>query len=146
MKKIINVDGREIKLQDSYAFALYFKQQTGKDFLSVVLPVISDSLRAAGDNLEGLEDLESLKIKDLTHLTAQVLENVYTLELTDLYDLVWSLAKAGNKNLEDPIEFYSEFDDFPIIEVLGEILPWLIESCGASKAVGKLKARLKGEE
>lgn len=104
MEKIINVDGKQIKLKADGAILLRYKMQFQRDCLQ-------DMFRLA-------------KIKETQD---------YSQFDTDLlYRLTWILAKTGDNEIPPMMEWFSEFNNFPIFEVLPDVMD-LIKNCLATK-------------
>lgn len=104
MEKIINVDGKQIKLKADGAILLRYKMQFQRDCLQ-------DMFRLA-------------KIKES--------ENYEGFDTDLLYRLTWILAKTGDNEIPPMMEWFSEFNNFPIFEVLPDVMD-LIKNCLATK-------------
>ncbi len=50
-----------------------------------------------------------------------------------VYDLVWLYAKTANPEIADPITWLDDFDEFPISEILPEIMDMIQSTMGAKK-------------
>lgn len=127
MQKTIMIDGREVPFKSNAALGYVFKAQCGYDILTVVMPILSEVLANADELFEKGE--EALKPSNL----AQLLEGVYSLELSNVQDLIWTMAKLGNDGIPEPFKWYSEFEEFPIFDVAAELLPMLISSLVSKK-------------
>lgn len=125
MIKTINIDGKEVKFSTNAYFANIFKNQFGYDILTVIMPLVSEALK-------GLDDLYTKANQEaiVPSTIGEVLENIYSLEMVDVNNFIWSLAKMADPGIEEPIKWYSQFNEFPVIDILKElweiILPSLI--------------------
>lgn len=135
MEKTIKIDGKEVKFSANAYFANIFKNQFGYDILTVIMPLISEVLKG----------LDSLYMKQKEQvitpsLMGEVLENIYSLEMVDLNNFIWSLAKMGDPETPDPIKWYSQFEEFPVIDILQELWEIILPSLISKK---KLKEIVK---
>lgn len=125
MIKTINIDGKEVKFSTNAYFANIFKNQFGYDILTVIMPLVSEALK-------GLDDLYTRVNQEaiVPSTIGEVLENIYSLEMVDVNNFIWSLAKMADPSIDEPIKWYSQFNEFPVIDILKElweiILPSLI--------------------
>lgn len=135
MEKIIKIDGKEVKFSTNAYFANIFKNQFGYDILTVIMPLVSEALK-------GLDDLY-MKQKEQAitpSLMGEVLENIYSLEMVDVNNFIWSLAKMADPETPEPIKWYSQFEEFPVIDILQELWEIILPSLISKK---KLKEIVK---
>ena len=106
MEKIINIDGKDVKFKSTGATTLRYKAQFGEDYFEEIVKM-SKTLQ------EGKATMSNFN-------------------LDVFYKIVWILAKTANKDIPTYLEWYDEFDNFPIIEVATELQD-LIQSTMVSK-------------
>ena len=117
MEKILNIDGRQVKFKNTGAFLLRYKAQFGRDALHDIYKLL---------DVIG----EDKKIK-----------NIESLDLGTFYDLVWVLAKTAEPNLPPPLEWLDTFGEFPLLDILPEIIE-MISSCLTSTVQSKKKYKI----
>ena len=99
MEKTLTIDGKEIKLKSHGAIPLLYKQQFGRDFFSEITKM-------------GVNQQEF----DLTKLDTEV-----------FYNLTWLFAKTADKEIpSSPVEWLMTFDEFPLMEVLPDVIEMLM--------------------
>jgi len=123
MEKILNIDGRQVKFKSTGAFLLRYKAQHGRDALKDIYKLD-----------EALED----GINDETGEKEKVIKDIDALNLEIFYDIVWTLAKTADPSIPPPMEWLDTFSEFPLIEILPELLD-LIFSCISSTVKSKKK-------
>lgn len=144
MIKTINIDGKEVKFSTNAYFANIFKNQFGYDILTVIMPLVSEALK-------GLDDLYTKANQEaiVPSNIGEVLENIYSLEMVDVNNFIWSLAKMADPEIEEPIKWYSQFNEFPVIDILKElweiILPSLISKKKLEDIVKMPKTEKEGQ-
>ena len=93
MEKIINIDGREVKLKTNGAFLFRYKEQFHRDAL-----------------------------RDLTTLAKIKEDNMEELEIVVFYNFFWTMARAANPEIPPLKEYLETFDEFPILDILPDIV------------------------
>ena len=112
MIKTINIDGKEVKFSTNAYFANIFKNQFGYDILTVIMPLVSEALKGL-DELYIRQETEAI----MPSTIGELLENVYSLEMVDINNFIWSLAKMADPSIDEPIKWYSQFNEFPVIDI-----------------------------
>ena len=115
MEKILNIDGRNVKFKSTGAFLLRYKAQFKRD-------AIQDIFRLA-DAI----DIDTNEIKDIS-----------ALDLELFYNLVWVLAKTADNTIDTPLEWLDTFSEFPLMEILPEIVE-MVMSCISPSVKSKKK-------
>lgn len=113
MRKVINIDGRDVGFKASASIVYKYQSYFKKDLLKIIMPVIKSLMPA----------VESGTLNDETALNA--LEQI---ELIDMYNLIWVMAKLDNNDISQPEEWYDSFEQFPALEILKELFEILLPS------------------
>jgi hypothetical protein len=115
MEKIINIDGRDVKFKSTASFLLRYKMQFQRDGLKDLL------------KLQGAVNFETKKLKDAEQLDLEV-----------FYNTTWVLAKVANPEIPPPLEWLDTFSEFPLMEIIPEIIE-LMMLCLQSSVQSKKK-------
>ncbi|MDK6685811.1 hypothetical protein [Aerococcus sp. UMB8623] len=129
MSKIIQIDGRDVKLATNGATAILYKKEFGRDFFSDLLILIK-SLSGA---YTATEEQQNLNLNDLTY------EELSHLDLTVLYRLVYIMAKTANPDLPDLMTWLASFEEFPVADILPDTLEnlyGLLQRSKKSRTIG----------
>ena len=112
MEKTIEIDGRKVRFRSTGATPLRYKQQFNSDYLADIM------------NMQGLSKLgkKNVSQKELEQINFDV-----------LYNICWVLAKGGDKEIPEPIEWLDEFDEFPLMEIVPEIQELITSSIQSKK-------------
>ncbi len=134
MEKTIIIDGKAVRLKATASFAIRYKQQFGVDLLTKLIPMIT-----VFENVDGeIEMGDAIKL---------LVDNGNLLELNDLYNLIWVLAKTADPSIPEPIEWLDEFSVFPLADILQEaidlVLPTLISTKESKKKTVKKVVEMK---
>ena len=121
MEKTIKIDGKDIRFKAGASFARVFKSQFGYDILTTIMPLLSETLK----NIDGL--LVSGNDVQISQI-GEVLEGVYSLELIDIQNIIWAMAKVADKEIPEPELWEEQFDEFPIFDIVKELMEIFIPS------------------
>ncbi|MGP1567933.1 MAG: hypothetical protein ACTTHM_04395 [Peptoanaerobacter stomatis] len=143
MEKTLIIDGREIQFKSNASLSYIYKGQFGKDLLTSLMPVFSDILSGLDDIFEKLQqdekDIKETKDDIKPSDIANILENVYSLELVDIQNIIWTMAKSANPKIPEPVLWYAEFEEFEIIDVAIQLAPMLLNSLISKKKLDNMK-------
>lgn len=137
MIKTIVIDGKEVQFKASASFPLVYKANFNADILTVIMPLISELLDGMDDILrESVKKDGNLELKPST--LSGLLQNVYSLELIDIMNLLWTLAKCADDTIPEPMKWFEQFDEFPIVDIAVEVFPMLFESLFSKKKLKEI--------
>lgn len=138
MEKTLLIDGKEIKFKSGASFARIYKTQFGKDILTVIMPVIAEVLQGLDEVMESKEFTPSA--------LGNVLESVYTIELIDIQNIIWSMAKLADKTIPEPELWEEQFNEFPVFDIMKDLLDILIPSLITKKKFQKMMDLVKPKQ
>lgn len=133
MIKTITIDGKEVQFKASASFPLVYKANFNVDILTIIMPLLSEVLQGLSD-----ETLTDGKIELKPSTLSAMLENVYSLELVDVMNLIWTLAKCADDTIAEPLKWFNEFNEFPIFDIAVELFPMFFESLFSKKKLNKI--------
>lgn len=137
MIKTIKIDGKDIQFKASATFALKYKSYFDKDILTIILPAMSEVLRG----LDGTGIIE--ESKDKTEITAEflatILENLYSVEMVDILQIIWVCAKSADETIPDVETWIDSFDEFPIFEIAVEVFKLILPTFFSKKKLGSIE-------
>lgn len=137
MIKTIVIDGKEVQFKASASFPLVYKANFNTDILTVIMPLISELLDGMDDLFkESTKEDGNIELKPST--LSGLLENVYSLELIDIMNLLWTLAKCADDTIPEPIKWFGEFNEFPLIDIAVEVFPMVFESLFSKKKLKEI--------
>ena len=116
MEKTISIDGKKVKFKSNGATPLRYKAQFGKDFLKEILKM------SPIEKISKKKKNQELDVKDLEALDFEV-----------FYNIAWVMAKTADPSIEEPLEWLSNFDEFPIAEILPEMQELITASLMTTK-------------
>jgi hypothetical protein len=123
MIKTITISDKEIKFDTALSWMFIYRTQFGNDPVDIIMPAIKAAVPLF-DNISG--DFTAADIDMLTDVLSEI-------NITEGLQMIWALARNANKDIDEPTVWYRAFDNFPLDEVLTEIVPALVESCISTK-------------
>ena len=85
---------------------------------------------------DAIQDI--FKLQNAINPKTNELKDISALDLEVFYNLVWTLAKTAEPNLPPPMEWLDTFSEFPLVEILPEVMD-MIMSCLQPTATSKKK-------
>lgn len=137
MEKTIMIDEKPVRFKMNAAFTYVFKRQFGKDILTMVMPLVSELLSSADEVFK--KDAKDLKPSDI----AGLLEDVYSLEIVDIQNIIWTMAKLADDEIQEPALWYSQFEEFAIFDVASELATVFFGSLVSKKKLENLRKIVK---
>ena len=123
MIKTITISDKVIKFDTALSWMFIYRTQFGNDPVDIIMPAIKAAVPLF-DNIGA--EFTAADIDMLTDVLSEV-------NITEGLQMIWALARNANKDIAEPSLWYHEFDNFPLDDVLTEIVPAITESCISTK-------------
>lgn len=141
MVKTIKIDkDTSLTLSNNLGWVINYKNQFGHDILPDVMPIISAITRVIGEIAQSnsTDAYEMIRTLDKDALQDALIE-LCSIQFVDFLHLVWALAKANDKNIEDPDTWVEQFDSFPIDVIAPAVFELLTKGLVSSKNLKSLR-------
>lgn len=122
MEKTLTIDGRQVTFKSTAATPLRYKSQFGKDLFA---------------DLVKFYPLSKVSKTDLDNMDYQILQQI---DFETFYNITWVLAKTADKTIPEPIEWLDSFTEFPIMDILPELMGLIENSLGTTKKKSMMKS------
>lgn len=151
MEKVINISGKDVTFKFTLSAFYIFKNQFSYDAMNKIVPTIGEILSNLDFNAFAVEEKEKDKEEvvvggDVMNAIGRTLEATFNFEMVDILNLLWSFAKNANPDIASPEVWFGTFDEFPIIDVMKEFIPTLLESLGSKKKLVKKNTKTTEEK
>ena len=129
MEKVIKIGEKEVRLSNNVAWTMEYRDQFNKDIVPAIMPLLSTMTEAISSVVsEAGTDLTLQSLADAVQGRANdILLPMYQLELVDLINVTWAMAKAADEDIDPPRKWIRQFDNFPL-DVIGpavfELVMW----------------------
>ena len=114
MEKVLEIDGRKVVFKTSGAFFMRYKQQFKRDPIKDIM------------NLNDAVNSKDEESADLLDIDTEI-----------LFNLCWCLAKTANPNILPPLEWLDSFEEFPVFDIIGEVMELVVSSMTTSNPLKK---------
>lgn len=148
MRKTINIENKEVALDNNVGWALEYRNQFGRDILPVFLPIMVGGIDIAKELLETIGETNEVGVEELLEVAKSdalidAVVHLSTLELADLINITWAMAKTADGSIPEPGKWVKEFERFPVDVVAPEVVGLMIDGMVSSKNLERLKSRIK---
>lgn len=117
MEKTIKIDGKEVPFKSTAGTPLRYKAQFGKDYFAEII------------KLNGLLQVRE-KVDKGVQLTY---DDLQALDFEVFYNIAWTMAKTANPTIPDPLTWLDEFEEFPMMVVIPELMGMITSTLYAKK-------------
>ena len=149
MEKIIQIGGKDVKFKFTLSAFYIFKNQFSYDAMNKIVPTIGEILSNLDFNAFLIEEKDKEEVVvggDIMNAIGRTLEATFNFEMVDILNLIWAFAKNADTNIGAPEIWFGTFDEFPIIDVMREFIPALLESLGSKKKLVKKNTKTMKEK
>ncbi|PEK56716.1 hypothetical protein [Bacillus wiedmannii] len=123
MEKTIIIDGQKVRLKATAATVKRYKAQFRRNLFADLMALGAINALTSSDGAEQPIDVSNL---DLSNVDFEL-----------IYDLTWLYAKTADPSIPDPMTWLDEFEEFPIEEIMPEIMGLVQVTMGAKKNKAK---------
>lgn len=149
MEKVIEIGGKDVKFKFTLSAFYIFKNQFSYDAMNKIVPTIGEILSNLDLNAFVIEEKDKGEVVvggDVMNAIGRTLEATFNFEMVDILNLLWAFAKNANPDIDSPEVWFGTFDEFPIIDVMKEFIPALLESLGSKKKLVKKNTKTTEEK
>lgn len=146
MEKTIKAGKKSIKLTNRVKWLVIYKNQFGKDIMPSLIPIANTLVelaftfaRATGGNVKGAKLGDMMRGIDISDVQS-ALYSLAGLESTDILQIVWSMAKAADDDLENYDDWLDSLDAFPVDAILPVIFDLNTKALLTSKNYSRLQS------
>lgn len=126
----ITDEGNEIVLSNNTVWAMIYRNQFGHDIISTLTPVAASLADMIGGFFESVSDNNGegeIKFEDVAKnidgdRLIDAVAHLSGLEFVDILNITWSMAKAADNNIPDPIKWVTELEVFPVDIIVPEVV------------------------
>lgn len=124
MIKTLDFGDKKVNFNTAFAWTFAYKAQFHQDPAKVLIPVVKKindiNDEESEDDTKEAEDLGMMLYEDLG--------------FTGLAEIAWSMAKIADKDIPEPVTWVASYgDDFPMSDIVSDLIPEAVLSCFSSK-------------
>lgn len=130
MKKVIKIDkNTQIKINTAMDWAFIYQEYFGHDIIPDLVPAL-DAFTHMFVGLVNGDDIDEDNF------------DLYGLEVTTLYRIIWALAKNEDDDIPDIKEWLHGFDTFPLDVILPDVIETLSKTMMSTKKAELLQGQI----
>lgn len=144
MEKIIKIGKQEVRLNNTVAWTMEYRDQFNKDILPAIMPLAASMIEGIStimaDATNNGEITTSSIAEALEGRTMEILLPMFQAEFVELVvNVTWAMAKAADENIEPPKRWVRQFDSFPLDVVGPAVFDMVLKGFVSSKNLKRLK-------
>lgn len=147
MEKTIQLGDKSVRLSNDILWALNYRDQFGKD----IIPTLMPAMAAAVDLLSGMLNIDGVADGDIDvnkvlkeidgNTVIDAMAHLSGLELVDLIEITWALAKTADDDIPEPRTWAKEIgDSFYVDEIAPVVFELIAKGVVSSKNLKRLEA------
>lgn len=121
MEKNITIDDKTIVLKSKASTALIYSGQFGVDFFADILKLASMFPTDKKGKIK--EDTKDWNDEEISKINFEV-----------IYRFLWAAAKTADRQIPAPLDWFDQFEELNIIEIIPEIQDLMLSSFQSKKA------------
>lgn len=143
MIRTIEIGNKEVRLSNNIGWTMIYKDQFGHDIVSSLTPMLAAGL----DLVSGfLSDVDTSKPIDAVDLLKKIdgdvlidaMAHLAGVELVDLINITWAMAKAMDEDIPEPKRWVRDFDEFPVDIIAPEVAKLAFKGMVSTKNLKRL--------
>lgn len=143
MEKVIKIGKKEVRLNNSVAWTMEYRDQFGKDIVPALMPVLVTMVESVSTIVAETGKTE-ISVSDIAEAiqgrAMEVLLPMFQVEFVDvLINVTWAMAKAADETIAPPKEWAKQFDVFPLDVVAPAVYDLVLKGFVSSKNLKRLK-------
>jgi len=149
IKTIKITKSQSVELSGSAGWLLIYRETFGHDILPDIMPMIESTLSLAVEILQGStisvdkNGISEIDVNSvISNLDGGVLSSLFInlsgLESTTLLRIIWAMAKHADDDTPSILEFYKQFENFPLDVVVPKAVRLIIDSTVSAKNARRL--------
>ena len=148
MEKTIKIDSKtSIKVSNNIGWMMAYRDQFGRDIVPALIPILNAGIdlvvevaKTAGEEATARDVLKALDADTIR----EALFDMAGLEMVDMVNIVWAMAKAADDDIEEPREWVKSLPAFPVDIIFPIILDLVLRCMVSSKNLRRLQTAMEG--
>ena len=145
MQKTVKIDSKtSITLDNNVSWMLAYRDQFGRDIVPLLIPALNTGINLAisvAKTTEGGFSRETIAKLDSTEIT-DAIYNLAGMEMTDIINIIWAMAKTADEEIEEPRVWVRQFNVFPLDVLAPAVVELAIKGLMTTKNFERLQGAL----
>lgn len=145
MEKTVKIGNKSLKLSNNIGWAIIYRDQFGRDIIPSLMPMLASTMDIISGLVGEVGDKKEISFADIIKtVDGDALINAVIhlggLEIVDLINITWAMAKAADDSIDEPKEWVRTFDSFPVDVIAPAVGELVFKGCVSSKNQKRLKS------
>lgn len=147
MIKTINIEGKEVQLNNNIGWALIYRDQIGRDIIPALMPALASALDLISGIIKETGKTNNIELADLLAVMdgdsfIDAMIHLSGLELVDFINITWAMAKCADDSLPDPRTWVRSFESFPLDVIGPSVIELMVKGVISSKNWERLRSEI----
>ena len=143
MIKTIKAGDETITLNNSIGWTMEYRDQFGEDIIPVLMPILASAMDIIPDVIKKAGKTEEISLDDILEVLdgdalIDALGHLGAFEFNDVLHIIWAMAKNADEGIPEPKAWIKQFDEFPLDEILPEVVKLIFRGVVSSKNLKRL--------
>lgn len=127
IKNITLEEGKELVLSNNTVWTMIYRNQFGHDIVSALTPVAASLADMVGGFFESVGNGGEIQFTDVAKnidgdRLIDAVAHLSGLEFVDILHITWSMAKAADADIPDPMKWVTDLGNFPTDIIVPEVV------------------------
>ena len=143
MIKTVNIGNKEVQLSNNIGWTMIYRDQFGHDVVSSLTPLLASMVDVVIGFIGQFEPGQEINAYDLLKkldgdTVIDAVAHFSGVELVDMINIIWAMAKAADDDIPEPRIWVQQFDEFPLDTIMPEAVKLLFNSLVSRKNLKRL--------
>ena len=148
MERTVNIEGKEIRLNNNIGWTMEYRDQFNQDILPTLMPMIAGVIDTVVGLIGSTGKTENIEVDDLIRVAKsedffEALIKISAFEFVDLLNITWAMAKTADESIPEPKKWVKQIGSFPLDEIGPIIFELILQGVVSSKNWTRLQSALK---
>jgi hypothetical protein len=144
MESIIKIGDKDVKVNNRAGWTMTYRDQFGRDIVPTLMPLFAGALDVASGLIKETGKIDSVEFEDILAVAdGDALINAFIhlsgFEFVEILYITWAMAKEADSSIPEPKTWIRSFEEFPIDEVVPEVVKLAFAGMVSSKNLQRLR-------
>ena len=144
MESIIKIGDKDVRVNNRAGWTMTYRDQFGRDIVPTLMPLFAGALDVVSGLIKETGKIDSVEFEDILAVAdGDALINAFIhlsgFEFVEILYITWAMAKEADNSIPEPKTWIRSFEEFPIDEVVPEVVKLAFSGMVSSKNLERLR-------
>lgn len=144
MESIIKIGDKDVRVNNRAGWTMTYRDQFGRDIVPTLMPLFAGALDVVSGLIKETGKIDSVEFEDILAVAdGDALINAFIhlsgFEFVEILYITWAMAKEADSSIPEPKTWIRSFEEFPIDEVVPEVVKLAFSGMVSSKNLERLR-------